>query len=236
MDEHLEALEERIGYRFKERELLQLALTHSSYANELEDSLKCNERLEFLGDAVLELCVSEELYSRFPNAQEGILTKLRAKLVGRQSLAVLAQEIGLAEHLLLGKGEESQGGRERASLLSDSVEAILGAVFVDGGYKAGKRLVGRLFKNHWPSLAEESKHKDCKSLLQEQTQCLYRERPLYILVDSSGPEHAKTFKVLVRLPGGEEVEATGPSLKKAEQKAACQALERVEKLKAGKAL
>lgn len=225
MEESVAAIEERIGYRFKDPSLLELAMTHSSCANEMDKPLECNERLEFLGDAVLELCVSEELYVRYPEAQEGQMTKMRARLVGRQALAALARELGLAEHLRLGKGEEGQGGRQRASLLSDAFEALLGAVFLDGGYQNVRALAHRVYANHWPEEAEESHTKDCKSRLQELTQQLHKDRPIYMLDGSSGPEHAKVFEVLLTLPDGTEIRSQGHSLKKAEQRAACQALE-----------
>ena len=136
MPASLAVIEEALGHAFARPELLTTALTHSSWANERGDSMGHNERLEFLGDAVLELCVSEELFSRFPEAPEGELTLLRSQLVNEASLADMAHRLALEEHILLGKGEENQGGRGRPALLSDAFEAVIGALFLDGGYAA----------------------------------------------------------------------------------------------------
>ena len=221
-------IEEVIHYHFRQVKLLEMALTHSSYANEVERPEDNNERLEFLGDAVLELCVSEELFRLFPDAREGKLTRLRARLVSKPSLALLAREIGLAPYLLLGRGEEGQGGRDRNSLLSDAVEAVLGAIFLDGGYDASKQWVGEVLGDKWGVDPEVSRSKDFKSNLQELTQKRYRARPVYTLVSSSGPEHAKRFEVRLTLPDGQGVSASGPSVKKAEQRAAGLALALLE--------
>jgi ribonuclease-3 len=184
----------------------------------------CNERLEFLGDAVLELCVSQEAYRRFPDADEGLLTKQRSRLVKTSTLASVARGIGLNRHLLLGRGEEAQGGRDRDSLLADALEALFGAVFLDGGFSAAQTLVLSLLEPLWPDSPTLPGGKDCKSRLQELTQETHRERPVYTLVDSSGPEHHKVFEVEVLVPDGRRFRATGPSLKKAEQAAAACAI------------
>jgi ribonuclease-3 len=225
MDEILITVQEAIHYRFGQVKLLELALAHSSWANEQGRPDMSNERLEFLGDAVLELCVSEEAYRRYPESDEGLLTKLRSRLVKTSTLAGLARRIGLERHLLLGRGEEAQGGRDRDSLLADAFEALLGAVFLDGGFAAARELVGRQFAAHWPDSPQLPGGKDSKSRLQELTQETCRERPVYTLVESSGPEHHKVFEVEVLLPGGERFRAVGPSLKKAEQAAAARAME-----------
>jgi ribonuclease III len=217
-----------IHYHFRQVKLLEMALTHSSYANEVERPEDNNERLEFLGDAVLELCVSEELFRLFPDSREGKLTRLRARLVSKPSLAALAREIGLAPYLLLGKGEEGQGGRDRNSLLSDAVEAILGAIFLDGGYKASKEWVCEVLGERLGVDPEVSCSKDYKSNLQEFTQKQHRARPVYTLVSSTGPEHAKRFEVCLTLPDGQTVSAIGPSVKRAEQRAAGMALALLE--------
>jgi ribonuclease-3 len=217
-------LQKAIPYHFGQVKLLDVALTHSSHANERQEGIEHNERLEFLGDAVLELCISEELYRRFPDMREGDLTAMRSRLVNQESLATLARKIGLEKSIVLGKGEEAQGGRERDSLLSDAFEAILGAVFLDGGYGAVGETVRRLFAGQWPAGSGKMKSKDDKSRLQEVTQQLFRERPLYSLVGSSGPEHDKIFTVRLELPDKTVFTATGPSVKKAEQTAAHAAL------------
>lgn len=218
----LEMLQESISYRFGQVKLLAMALTHSSFAN--EQGCDHNERLEFLGDAVLELAVSEELFNRFPDAPEGALTKLRAKLVSMPSLAEMAKSLNLESYIFLGKGEESQGGRERDSLLSDAFEALLGAVFVDSGYLAARDVVLGLFAPRWPQEVEPPKVRDFKSRLQELTQREHKSRPIYRLMGSSGPEHEKLFEVEVALPDGRTVHAKGASVKKAEQAAARNAL------------
>jgi ribonuclease-3 len=221
----LRAIEKAIGYTFADASLLQTALTHSSYANEQGTGTAHNERLEFLGDAVLELCVSTELFRRFPDAREGDLTKMRAKLVSQPFLTELALQCHLDKALLLGRGEESQGGRERPALLSDAFEAMLGGVYLDGGGAAAADVVRRVFAGGWPGPKQGKPGKDCKSLLQEITQRRSKERPVYSLVDSSGPEHAKVFTVRVVLPDGQSFASEGPSLKRAEQLVACKALE-----------
>jgi len=222
-EDALESLQEAISYRFEQVKLLATALTHSSFAN--EQGCDHNERLEFLGDAVLELAVSEELFKRFPQAPEGALTKLRAKLVSMPSLAEMARVLGLEPYIYLGKGEESQGGRDRDSLLSDAFEALLGAVFLDGGYLEARRVVVALFSSRWPEDVDPPKARDFKSRLQEQTQRDHRLRPIYRLMGSSGPEHEKLFEVELTLPDGRTLRALGSSVKKAEQTAARNALD-----------
>ncbi|MFP5258227.1 MAG: ribonuclease III, partial [Acidobacteriota bacterium] len=183
-----------------------------------------NERLEFLGDAVLELCVTAELFARFPEAPEGELTLLRSQLVNESSLADMARRLGLESHVLLGRGEENQGGRTRPSLLSDVFEAVVGAVFLDGGYHAARDFVDRVFHGLWPRRPAAPKTKDFKSRLQEYTQKTHKARPTYALLGSAGPEHDKRFEVRLLLPDGQEILATEKSVKKAEQMAAKLAL------------
>lgn len=213
-----------LGHAFADPQLLATALTHSSFANERGESAGHNERLEFLGDAVLELCVSEELFARFPEAPEGELTLLRSQLVNESSLADMARRLGLESHVLLGRGEENQGGRTRPSLLSDVFEAVVGAVFLDGGYRAARAFVDRVFAGLWPRRPAAPKTKDFKSRLQEYTQKTHKARPTYALLGSAGPEHDKRFEVRLLLPGGQEILATEKSVKKAEQMAAKLAL------------
>lgn len=185
-----------------------------------------NERQEFLGDAVLELSVSWELFCRFPGAREGDLTKMRALLVSTVSLAQRARELGLDSLIKLGKGEENQGGRSRDAVLSDALEAVLAAVYEDGGYEAARESVRRLFAAHWPQAGgKQPRPKDNKTRLQEATLQLFKERPAYTLLTSHGPEHAKIFEVSLRLPDDREFLASGSSCKKAEQEAARLALE-----------
>lgn len=224
----VEPLQKNIPYRFGQVKLLMAALTHSSYANEQQDGAVHNERLEFLGDAVLELCISEELYRRFPGAREGELTAMRSRLVNQDTLASLARKIGLGEAIILGKGEEAQGGRERDSLLSDAFEALLGAIFLDGGFEAARKAILGLFNGLWPRQEARPKSKDGKSRLQEVTQQLFKARPLYSLISSEGPEHDKIFRVRLEIPEGAVFIAEGSSVKRAEQAAAHAALAKLE--------
>jgi len=220
----IDDLQECIHHRFEQVKLLTKALTHSSYANEQEGG-DDNERLEFLGDAVLELSISEEGYKRFPDAPEGQLTRIRSQLVKEKSLADLARRLKLHKYLRLGKGEELQGGRDRDSLLADAFEAILGAVFLDAGFDAAKGVVLGIFEDQWPEEAKLPENKDYKSSLQEVSQEKFKERPVYAMVGTHGPEHEKLFDVAVTLPTGEVFQGRGTSVKRAEQTAAQDALE-----------
>jgi ribonuclease III len=215
-------LQDHIHYRFGQVKLLVQALTHSSYANERSVG-GSNERLEFLGDAVLDLFISLELYASFPSADEGQLTRLRARLVSEPTLAGIARAIGLNHFLLLGRGEEAQGGRERDALLADGLEALIAAVYLDGGFEAGRSLIRLLYREIWPTGAEVPVFKDYKTRLQELTQKLFQDRPVYTLIESAGPEHAKIYRVQVDIQG-QSVAAEASSVKKAEQMAARKAL------------
>lgn len=218
-------LADRLGHTFRQPELLELALTHSSWANERGGGEAHNERLEFLGDAVLELCVSTALFRRFPGVREGELTRLRAHLVSTVGLAQRARELGLDAYIRLGRGEEQQGGRTRDAILSDALEAVLAAVYEDGGFVAAEKAVARIFAEHWPHTAGMPQARDCKSRLQEAMQHLFGRVPVYAQVATSGPEHAKRFQVRLTLPDGQDFEGQGTSCKKAEQDAARRALE-----------
>ena len=217
-------LEENLGYAFQNPKLLKTALTHSSYANEAHNGTRSNERLEFLGDAVLSIVVSDYIFRNCPHLPEGELTKMRAHLVSTVSLAERARKIGLVALLKLGRGEESQGGRNRDGVLSDALEAVLAAVYEDGGFAAAQGVVARLFADRWPTAASKTMPKDYKTRLQEASQQRFGEAPLYTRMGSQGPEHAKIFEIALRLPDGTEFAATGSSCKKAEQNAAQQAL------------
>lgn len=222
-------LEDRLGHSFARPELLCLALTHSSFANEVGNGQQHNERLEFLGDAVLELCVSSELFRRFPDAREGELTKIRARLVSEGSLAEMAREIGLDRLVKLGRGEDAQGGRKRDSVLSDVFEAVLAAVYEDGGFEAALGMVSRLFAPcRFECAASGPQPRDFKSRLQEAMQRLFRDKPMYTRLTVCGPEHKPAFDVLLTLPDGREFTAGGGSCKKAEQQAARLALAALE--------
>jgi ribonuclease-3 len=214
-------LEERLGYRFRRRELVVLAVTHRSHTHE-SDAEGNYERLEFLGDAVLGMVAAEWLYRLHPELPEGELSKRKSFLVSRQALARFARELGLGELLLLGTGEERSGGRAKDSLLADSLEAVFGAVFLDGGFEAARLVVQRLLEH---SEAEQVlPHFDAKTRLQEVAQGRGWELPEYRLVEEAGPDHDKTFTVECRLEGEPRGRGTGRSKKVAEQVAAAQAL------------
>ncbi len=214
-----------INYEFSQVKFLQLALMHSSYANEQGKNTQNNERLEFLGDAVLELVISQEAYTRYPTIQEGQLTRIRSALVKESALARLARQQGLDKYILLGKGEEAQGGRARDALLADTLEALFGAIFLDAGFEDVRLVILDLFEEFWPQEAEVSVPKDYKSRLQEKTQHIFKERPKYSLLDAKGPEHDKIFEVAVTLPDDRVFTGIGSSLKKAEQAGARLALQ-----------
>lgn len=218
-------LEQKLGHEFASANLLQEALTHSSWANEQGIPGIHNERLEFLGDAVLELCISSELFRRCPEAREGELTRIRSNLVSEASLAAVARELGLNRAILLGRGEEIQGGRAREAILADCLEAVLGAIYEDGGYSAAQHAVGHIFAPRWPDALSRPQVKNAKSRLQEATQRLFRSCPVYALAGTSGPEHAKIFEVCLTLPDGREFFGKNTSCKKAEQDAAAHALQ-----------
>ena len=217
-------LEAAIGYKFKNITLLQNALTHSSYANEyFRDSLKSNERLEFLGDSVLGMVVAEHLYKTFPDRLEGDLTRMRADMVCEASLAKIAERIDLGQYLLLGHGEEQSGGRNRPSILADAVESVLAACFLDGGMEAARRFIETFVLCNVPQ--SRLRNVDYKTALQELVQQKKNQQISYQLVGESGPDHNKSFCVEVTLNGTVVGKGTGSSKKRAEQDAARIAME-----------
>ena len=219
----MKALETNLRYSFKNKALLTNALTHSSYANEVRNGTTSNERLEFLGDSVLSIIVADYLYHKFNNMPEGELTKLRASLVCEKSLCAFSRELGIGEFLLLGKGEEKGGGRERDSILADAFEAVLAAMYLDGGMEIAKEHVLRFVL---PELSHtnDDVFKDYKTALQEIIQRNPEENVTYILTGESGPDHNKSFEVEVRLNSNVIGKGTGKSKKAAEQAAAKEAL------------
>ena len=217
-------LEAAIGYKFKNIALLQNALAHSSYANERwHNSLKSNERLEFLGDSILGMCVAEYLYCTFPDRPEGELTRMRADMVCEQTLANVAGRIGLGNHLLLGKGEEQGGGRTRNSILADAVESVIAASFLDGGMGAAKQFIQKFILVEVP--VKKLHNVDYKTSLQELVQQKKNQVLSYALVGESGPDHDKHFEVEVSLNGKVVGLGSGSSKKRAEQDAARVAIE-----------
>lgn len=219
----MNVLQENLEYTFRNIALLENALTHSSYANEARNGVKSNERLEFLGDSVLSIIVSDYIFKEFSNIPEGDLTKIRASLVCEKSLCEFARELNLGEYLRLGKGEIKGGGRERDSILADAFEAVLAAIYLDGGVSAARNLVLRFIS---PELeqANDSVIKDYKTALQEIIQRNPEESVTYILTGESGPDHDKIFEVEVHLNSNIIGKGVGKSKKRAEQMAAMQAL------------
>ncbi|MGA3196657.1 MAG: ribonuclease III [Terriglobales bacterium] len=246
----LMALEESLGYHFQRQELIEQALTHSSQAREVEASGAPsnfsgggdNELLEFLGDAVLGLVASETLFHRYPEFHEGQLSKLRAHLVGQRHLLRVAEQLQIGHYMRLGRGEEKSGGRSKASLLVDALEAILAALYLDGGWQVARDFIVRAIVE--PELAHMKLETsalpvmDFKSALQETLQASGRAQPVYVLVKEEGPEHRKTFTVEARLPEAEAQfvgRAEGATKKRAEQEAARQVLEHLSRLPEGRA-
>lgn len=220
-----EELEKIIGYSFKDKQLLKKALTHSSYANEKKlGKLGCNERLEFLGDAVLELVSSDYFYKNFPKLPEGELTKKRASMVCEPSLAYCAREFSLPQYLLLGKGEDMTGGRNRDSIVSDATEALLGAIYLDGGFASAKEFVLKFILN---DMENKQLFFDSKTILQEIIQEDGTKSVQYELVKEEGPDHNKNFTVNVLIDGQVLGNGTGHTKKAAEQKAAYEAIQKL---------
>ena len=222
-DGALSRLERRIGYRFSSQVLLELALTHKSH------SRLHNERLEFLGDAILGYVIAETLYREHPGIAEDALTLARAQLVRRDTLSGIALELGLGEHLKLGTGERKSGGRQRASILADAVEAVIGAVSLDGGIEAARSLVQRLYASHLKAVDPGSVSKDAKTTLQELLQGRALSLPVYEVAATGGSEHRRTFTVSCRVGDlALETTGTGSSRRAAEQAAAEAMIERLD--------
>ena len=214
----LSELEDKIGYQFQDKELIRHAMTHSSFSNEHRLSkLTCNERLEFLGDAVLEITVSEYLFLNFPDMPEGDMSKTRASMVCEPTLAFCSRDIELGSFLLLGKGEDITGGRERDSIVSDAMEALIGAIYLDGGFASAKEFINRFILN---DIQNKKLFYDSKTILQEMIQSVTKEPLTYMLTGEEGPDHNKVFRVNALL--GDKVIGSGQgrTKKAAEQEAA----------------
>jgi ribonuclease-3 len=239
----LAELQTRLGYPFRDEGLLRLALTHPSVAHEHgapapggdepPQRPAHNQRLEFLGDAVLQLVLTHELYDKFSAFDEGPLTKARAKLVNRRTLAEHARELGVGTHLILSRGEETSGGRERASALADAFEALLGAIFLDGGFAAAREFILREFSAAFGKLSVLPTIENPKGELQELLQALSPESPQYHVVSATGPDHDRVFECIVQHNGVELARGSGKSKKAAETDAALAALKKLreEKIK-----
>jgi ribonuclease-3 len=226
MSSNLDDFQQRLGHVFRDAALLRQALTHASFGHEKRQRLPDNQRLEFLGDAVLQLAVTQELYRRFADLPEGELTVLRARLVRKEHLQGLAQELGIGDHLILGRGEENSQGRQRGSILADAMEAVLGAVFSEAGWEPARAIVLRLLE---PSLVamsaeDDAAHANPKGALQEKLQADGDHPPAYRCVAESGPAHARVYEVVVEWQGRELGRGQGASKKEAETRAALSAL------------
>ena len=223
----LAELHQRLGYPFRDENLLRLALTHPSIAHEASTPTPHNQRLEFLGDAVLGLVLSRQLYEQFPDADEGLLTKARARLVNAGSLAEHGRALGLGTHLVLSRGEENTGGRERASALTDAFEALLGAVFLDGGFDAAREFILREFAADIRELDLPAGIENPKGELQEWLQAKSPVAPQYQVVSAEGPDHDRVFVCAVHHAGVELASGSGKSKKAAESDAALAALKKL---------
>lgn len=220
--QRLQEFQDKIGYHFRKEALLKQALTHSSFANEKHmRKLSDNERLEFLGDAVLEIITSEFLFHEYRTIPEGDLTKLRASIVCEQTLAMTTKQLDLGSYLLLGKGEDMTGGRTRKSILSDALEAIIGAIYLDGGFTNAKEFVRRFILT---DIENKQLFYDSKTILQELVQAEYEEELNYNLIKEEGPDHAKVFGMEARIGTRVVGRGEGPTKKAAEQEAAYHAL------------
>jgi ribonuclease-3 len=222
----LSEFQTRLGYTFRDEALLRLALTHPSVAHEAGAPSPHNQRLEFLGDAVLQLVLTHELYEKFPAFDEGPLTKARAKLVNRRTLGEHARVLGLGAQLILSRGEEMHGGRERASALADTLEALLGAIFMDGGFEVAREFILREFSADFGKLSVLPTIENPKGELQELLQARSAESPEYHVVSATGPDHDRVFECTVQHEGVELARGSGKSKKAAESDAALAALKK----------
>ncbi|MBI4746670.1 MAG: ribonuclease III [Deltaproteobacteria bacterium] len=228
LQNNFKELQEKLSYDFKDQQILAQALTHKSYANEKKGIIKDNERLEFLGDAVLDLSISHLIMEGFPDLSEGDMSKLRASVVNENYLAVMAEEFELNQYLLLGHGEELSGGRNKPSILADSFEAVIAAIYLDGGFDAAFKTVSRHFSR---LLSKTDLYTDYKTRLQEFTQERLKCMPVYRLKGASGPYHARIFEVELEIDGKLYGTGKGKTKKEAEQKAAKEALEKLVRRK-----
>ncbi len=222
--EKINYLCEKLNYTFKNSGLLEEALRHSSFANENKDlDLTDNERLEFLGDAVLDLAVSHILMEKFTDMKEGDLSKFRATIVNESGLYSVAVELGLGDFIFLGKGEELTNGREKPSILANAVESLIGAIYLDAGFEQAREIIEILFSSLIDRIKPHKSNDDYKSMLQEYTQNIFKILPEYSLIDEKGMPHDKTFKIALRIKGSVVAEGSGKSKKEAEQNAAREA-------------
>lgn len=228
----LAAFQNRLGYKFRDEGLLRLALTHPSVAHEQGTTVQTNQRLEFLGDAVLQLVLTRELYEKFPSYGEGPLTKARAKLVNRRTLAEHGKALDLGQHMILSRGEQMHGGRERPSALADAYESLLGAMCLDGGFEAVREFILREFSKAFGELTSIPTLENPKGELQELLQSFSPEAPQYRVVSTTGPDHDRVYECTVHHVGAELARGRGKSKKAAESDAALAALRFLRRQKA----
>jgi len=231
----LQALQKKIGYRFKSLELLNHGLRHKSFVHENVDAEgQDNERLEFLGDAVLDLVIGHMIMDRYPDYPEGSLSRLRAAVVNETRLAKIARDLSLGEYLLLGKGEEMTRGREKSSILSSTLEALLASIYLDAGFKKAFKVISQIFSLPLEVAEKESFYQDYKTKLQELSQETLKAAPRYVLAKQYGPDHAKIFGVKVQIRGKVAGAGAGKSKKEAEQRAAQRTLQKLSQSLKGK--
>ncbi len=225
----LNKLQKIIRIKFKDKSLLNRAMIHRSYVNEARVGLKDNERLEYLGDSVLAVVINEYLFKRYEDYLEGDLAKIKSAVVSEVTLAKIASEIDLGSFILMGKGEERSGGRIRSSILANTLEAIIGAIYLDAGLKASKRFILTLFKKDIERIDKLSYLRDPKTTLQEFVQGKYKQRPVYDVIKESGPDHKKEFTVQLTVNGKDISTGIGSSKRKAEMEAAKKVLQEIQK-------
>ncbi len=224
----LNRLQREIKVKFTNKNILNQALTHRSYANESQGSIRENERLEYLGDSVLGLVINEYLFKRFDEYHEGDLAKIKSSVVSEEMLATVACEISIGTYILLGKGEENSGGRTRPSILANTVEALIGAMYLDCGLKQTKKFILGIFKKYIDQVNKIPNMRDPKTTLQELVQKKYKDKPSYILLRSEGPDHKKLFTVALTINGKVIIEGTGTSKRRAEVDAARKVIEKIK--------
>lgn len=226
---HLERLQERLRYRFSDVGLLRQAMVHRSYLNEVDEpGLESNERLEFLGDALLGSVVAQRLFDEFPNAGEGWMTVARSQLVRNETLGAIGKELGLGDCLLMGAGIANDGARNRLTVLSRALEAVFGAVWLDGGEDSLRCVILGLLQGQFDELTSDDLRSDAKSRLQQLTQSRNGAQPSYAIVEEAGPPHDRTFRAVVMVNGDELAEGTGRSKQAAEMDAAHRALQQLQ--------
>lgn len=228
VNNQIDRLQKVIRVKFKDKNLLRRALTHRSFVNESGSTITDNERLEYLGDSVLGLVVNEYLFRVFEEYREGELAKIKSAVVSEATLAKLARSIDLGQFIIMGKGEEHSGGRERSSILANTVEAIIGALYIDSGLKTSRKFILSLLRDEIDRVNNLSYLRDPKTALQEYVQKKYKERPVYRVIEERGPDHQKEFTVSLVVNGRELVTGEGPSKRKAEMNAARATLKKIE--------